>query len=75
MAKVVCSEALCGWSTAACRCWAARASPHETPVARIFRDIRAFRIYDGPCEVHRFSLGKKLVAGRDPARGATGRAR
>lgn len=34
----------------------------ETIVERIFRDIRAFRIYDGPSEVHRMSLAKKILA-------------
>lgn len=32
----------------------------ETLVARIFTDIRAFRIYDGPSQVHRWSLSKHL---------------
>jgi acyl-CoA dehydrogenase len=36
----------------------------ERIVARIFSDLRAFRIYDGPSEVHRYSMGKKIVAGR-----------
>lgn len=35
----------------------------ETIVERIFRDIRAFRIYDGPSEVHRWSIAKKLLRG------------
>jgi alkylation response protein AidB-like acyl-CoA dehydrogenase len=35
----------------------------ETVVARIFADIRGFRIYDGPSEVHRWSLAKHLVKG------------
>ena len=33
----------------------------ETVVERIFREMRAFRIYDGPREVHRWSLARKLV--------------
>jgi acyl-CoA dehydrogenase len=33
----------------------------ETIVMRIFKDIRAFRIYDGPSEVHRWSIARKLV--------------
>ena len=33
----------------------------ETIVMRIFRDIRAFRIYDGPSEVHRWSIANKLL--------------
>ena len=32
----------------------------DTPVARIFNEIRAFRIYDGPSEVHLFSLARRL---------------
>ena len=35
----------------------------ETIVMRIFKDIRAFRIYDGPSEVHRWSIARKLVGG------------
>lgn len=31
------------------------------PVARIAREIRPFRIYDGPSEVHRWSLAKRAV--------------
>lgn len=33
----------------------------ETIVARIFRDMRAFRIYDGPSEVHRWSIAKRIA--------------
>lgn len=36
---------------------------NETVVARIFRDMRAFRIYDGPSEVHRWSMGKRIAKG------------
>lgn len=32
----------------------------ETPVPRIWREIRAFRIYDGPSEVHLYSLARRL---------------
>ncbi|MGY2260218.1 acyl-CoA dehydrogenase family protein [Pseudomonas sp. SDO55104_S430] len=34
----------------------------EAIVDRIFRDARGFRIYDGPNEVHRMSLAKKILA-------------
>ncbi|MGV8378206.1 acyl-CoA dehydrogenase family protein, partial [Pseudomonas aeruginosa] len=40
----------------------------DTVVERIFRDIRPFRIYDGPSEVHRMSLAKKLLDQRLEAR-------
>jgi len=32
----------------------------DTEVERIFRDVRAFRIYDGPSEVHRWSIARRL---------------
>jgi alkylation response protein AidB-like acyl-CoA dehydrogenase len=35
----------------------------ETIVARIFSDVRAFRIYDGPSEVHRWSIAKRILKG------------
>lgn len=33
----------------------------ELPVAKINREIRPFRIYDGPSEVHRWSLAKRAI--------------
>ena len=36
----------------------------DTPVMRIFTDMRAFRIYDGPSEVHRWSMAKKIASGK-----------
>jgi acyl-CoA dehydrogenase len=36
----------------------------DTVVERIFRDTRAFRIYDGPSEVHRWALGSRIVGGK-----------
>ena len=35
----------------------------ESIVARIFADVRSFRIYDGPSEVHRWSLAKRILKG------------
>jgi acyl-CoA dehydrogenase len=35
----------------------------DTEIERIFRDIRAFRIYDGPSEVHRWTIARKLAKG------------
>jgi len=32
----------------------------DTVVEQVFREIRAFRIYDGPTEVHKWSLAKKI---------------
>lgn len=40
----------------------------ETPVAMIFRDIRAFRLYDGPTEVHKHAIARQVL--RRPETGA-----
>ncbi len=70
-AKVVCSEAEWRVVDRSVQILGGQGVTHETIVARIFADMRAFRIYDGPSEVHRFSLGKKLVAGRRAESAAT----
>jgi alkylation response protein AidB-like acyl-CoA dehydrogenase len=56
-AKVIVSEAV--WRVAD-RC---QGVTHETVVARIFADLRAFRIYDGPSEVHRWSIARRILKG------------
>jgi alkylation response protein AidB-like acyl-CoA dehydrogenase len=33
----------------------------ELPAAKIYRELRPFRIYDGPSEVHRWSLARRAV--------------
>ncbi|WP_183093831.1 acyl-CoA dehydrogenase family protein [Nocardioides stalactiti] len=33
----------------------------ETPVAGFFRDVRAFRLYDGPTEVHQHAIATRLL--------------
>ena len=39
----------------------------ETPVGMIFSDMRAFRLYDGPTEVHKFAIARQVL--RDPGGG------
>jgi acyl-CoA dehydrogenase len=63
-AKVVCSEAEWRVVDRSVQILGGQGVTGETIVSRIFSDMRAFRIYDGPSEVHRFSIGKKLIAGR-----------
>ncbi|NLH79671.1 MAG: acyl-CoA dehydrogenase [Phyllobacteriaceae bacterium] len=63
-AKVVCSEAEWRVVDRSVQILGGQGVTHETVVARIFADMRAFRIYDGPSEVHRWSMGRKLVSGR-----------
>jgi acyl-CoA dehydrogenase len=38
-----------------------RGTSADSPIARIFSDIRPFRIYDGPSEVHRWSIARRSV--------------
>ncbi|TGD86562.1 acyl-CoA dehydrogenase family protein [Mycolicibacterium sp. CH28] len=42
----------------------------DLPIARLLREVRPFRIYDGPSEVHRWALAKRRVrAARNAGRG------
>jgi acyl-CoA dehydrogenase len=34
---------------------------HETPLGRFMNEVRAFRIYDGPAETHRWSIARRVV--------------
>ncbi len=34
----------------------------DLPLARLLREVRPFRIYDGPSEVHRWSIAKRAVS-------------
>jgi acyl-CoA dehydrogenase len=33
----------------------------ETPVEMIFRDMRPFRLYDGPTEVHKYAIARQIL--------------
>ena len=33
----------------------------DLPLPRFFREVRPFRIYDGPSEVHRWSIARRAV--------------
>lgn len=60
-AKVVCSEAQWRIVDRCVQVMGGTGVSGETVVARIFADLRPFRIYDGPSEVHRWSLGRKIA--------------
>ncbi len=60
-AKVVCSEALWRVVDRCVQVLGGQGVTGETAVMRIFTDMRAFRIYDGPSEVHRWSMARKIV--------------
>ncbi len=60
LVKVICSEAI----------WRRRPQHQilgglgitdDTIVARLFHDVRRFRIYDGTSEVHRWSIARRML--------------
>lgn len=64
-AKVVCSEALWRVVDRSVQVLGGRGVTGESMAMRIFMDMRAFRIYDGPSEVHRWSMARKLIEARE----------
>ena len=60
-AKVMVSEAVWRVADRCVQILGGQGVTGETVVARIFADMRAFRIYDGPSEVHRWSLAKRIL--------------
>jgi acyl-CoA dehydrogenase len=60
IAKVAVSEALYRIADRCVQVLGGLGVTDDTPVHQIFRDIRAFRIYDGPSEVHRWSIAKRI---------------
>lgn len=64
MAKVLSSEAIWRVVDRAVQILGGQGVTGEKIVERIFRDVRPFRIYDGPSEVHRMSIARKLLAGK-----------
>jgi acyl-CoA dehydrogenase len=60
-AKVICSEAQWRVVDRCVQILGGRGVTGESIVMRIFSDMRAFRIYDGPNETHRWSMARKIV--------------
>lgn len=60
MTKVAVSEALMRVADRCVQVMGGTGVTRDTVVEQVFREIRAFRIYDGPSEVHRWSLSKKI---------------
>jgi acyl-CoA dehydrogenase len=60
MAKVFVSEALMRIADKCVQVMGGTGVTGDTIVEQVFREIRAFRIYDGPTEVHKWSLAKKI---------------
>jgi len=60
MAKVAVSEALMRIADNCVQVMGGTGVTEKTVVEQVFREVRAFRIYDGPTEVHKWSLAKKI---------------
>jgi acyl-CoA dehydrogenase len=60
MAKVAVSEALMRIADRCVQVMGGTGVSDQTIVEQVFREVRAFRIYDGPTEVHKWSLAKKI---------------
>ena len=68
-AKVICSEAEWRVVDRCVQILGGQGVTGEQAVMRIFCDMRAFRIYDGPSEVHRWSMARKIVQAAQAAQG------
>lgn len=60
MTKVAVSEALMRVADRCVQVMGGTGVSGDTVVEQIFREVRAFRIYDGPTEVHKWSLARKI---------------
>ncbi len=63
IAKVVCSEAIWRIVDRSMQILGGLGITDDTIVARLFREVRPFRIYDGPSEVHRWSIARRILRG------------
>ena len=63
IAKVVCSEAIWRIVDRSMQILGGLGITDDTIVARLFREVRPFRIYDGPSEVHRWSIARRVLRG------------
>jgi len=60
MTKVAVAEALFRVADRCVQVMGGTGVSQDTVVEQVFREVRSFRIYDGPSEVHRWSLAKKI---------------
>lgn len=61
-AKVTVSEAIFRVADRSVQVLGGMGLTADTVVAQVFRELRAFRVYDGPSEVHRWSIARRLLA-------------
>ena len=60
MTKVAVSDALFRVADRCVQTMGGSGVSRDSIVEQVFREVRAFRIYDGPTEVHKWSLAKKI---------------
>jgi len=74
VAKVFVAEAVGRVVDRAVQICGGRGVSADLPVARFMREVRPFRIYDGPSEVHRWSLARRAARRRAKERESDERA-
>lgn len=60
MTKIAVSDALFRVADRCVQVMGGSGVSRDSIVEQVFREVRAFRIYDGPTEVHKWSLAKKI---------------
>jgi acyl-CoA dehydrogenase len=66
MCKVFVAEAVSRVIDRCIQICGARGVSGDLPLERLYRDVRAFRIYDGPSEVHRMVIARHVLRGDGP---------
>jgi len=69
MSKIVCAEAAFRIVDRSMQILGGMGVTSDTLVERLWREIRPFRIYDGPSEVHRHAIARRIVSRAVKARG------
>jgi acyl-CoA dehydrogenase len=69
MTKVAVSDALFRVADRCVQVMGGTGVAGDTIVEQVFREVRAFRIYDGPTEVHKWSLAKHIKRGQVKSHG------
>ena len=64
-AKVICSEAEWRVIDRCVQILGGQGITGETALMKIFQDMRGFWIYDGPSEVHRWSMARKIIGNKE----------
>lgn len=62
MAKVICSEAAFRIVDRCMQVLGGLGITADTLVERLWREVRPFRIYDGPSEVHRWAIARRVIS-------------